>query len=175
MPRSGKLSGRGLNQDELCTLLVLLRTNMLALAAALDADDGVGSTTYASTLTFTLPDRFSDGYIWHQGKLMEVLQNFTTKWNAMLAVADLDATLTDTDYASVCGITDYINDRATGSLLDAGYYEGSLAKWLDYAVDQFNAALAKFDADLGDTTYATSYGITAANYVDDSGARILVK
>jgi len=174
MPRSGPLSGRGLNQDELCDLLVLLRTNALALTAALDADDGVGSTNYTATFTFALPARFDKGFIWHQGKLMEVLQNFTTKWNAMLAIADLDATLTDTDYASTCGIADYINDRATGDLLNAGYYEGALVKWLDTALTKFNAALAKFDADLGDTDYVGDHGITASTYVDATGARIRV-
>jgi hypothetical protein len=174
MPRSGRLSGRGLNQDELLDLIALLRTNTLALTAALDADDGVASTTYTSTFTFDLPSRFADGYVRDQGTLIETLETFTTKWNAMLAIADADATITDTNYAATCGIAVTLNVRASSSVLDAGMYEGSLVKWLDTTIDQFNAALAKFDADLGDTTYATTYGITAASYIDDTGARLKV-
>lgn len=174
MPRSGPQSGRGMNQDELLALVASLRTNMLALGTALDADDGVASTTYASTFTFSLPIRWTDGYVKHQGMLLEVLQNITTKWNALLAVADLDGTLDFDDYASTCAITDYVNDRTVGDLLNAGMYEGALAYWLNHAITQFNTAIAKFDADLGDTDYTGSYTITAATNVDATGARILV-
>ena len=162
------ITGRGINQADLLSLLTLIRTNFVAFTAALDADDGVSDTNYAATLDFTVPTTISSPGIRDQGSVLNYLKTVRTKYMALLAKMDLDGTLTDTNYAATNPMADVIDNLALGSLTQAGVYEGALTKWLSDYITAWNATLAKLDADLGDTTLATSLGI-ATTLVDATG------
>jgi hypothetical protein len=162
------ITGRGINQADLLYLLTLIRTNFVALTAALDADDGVTLTNYASALDFTVPTTISSPGIRDQGSVLDYLKTVRTKYMALLAKLDVDTLITDTNYAATNPMADIIDNLALGSLTQAGVYEGALTRWLSDYITDWNATLAKIDADLTDTTYATDYALSTT-LVDATG------
>jgi hypothetical protein len=176
----GVITGRGgAGGTDMGLLLATIAGNLLELAAALDADDGVTLETYVSTLEPILsPDSFAgiagaQGFR-DQGVLLQCLDAARLGLNGLNALLDSDTAITDTNYAALCNMADWTNVPTVASLGDVGMYEGSLIMWFSTFLTKYNAMLAKLDADLADTAYVTSYGITAANYIDTTGCKAIV-
>lgn len=164
------LTGRGINQADLISLLRLIRTNFIAVTAKLDADGGVTDTTYASLLNFTVPTGIGAVGIFHQGTILDYLKTVRTGYNSLLTKLDADGGVTDTDYSSIGIMASLIDNLTLGSLTQAGVYEGALVKWLSTYIGKWNATLTKLDADGGvtDTNYNALWAISAA-LVDSTG------
>lgn len=165
-------TGRGFNQYELYDVFNTLRTKILALLAALDADDGVADTDYVALLTFSWDTKFRRVAVRDQSFWLDSMDKLRTSFNGLLAKLDDDGSITDTDYESTLAIADYTNVRTTADLINAGMQDGAVVKWLDTYITNYQAALVKIDADLGDTTYAVDH--TAGTLVNASGARLKV-
>lgn len=164
------ITGRGINQADLISLLRLIRTNFIAVTAKLDADAGVTDTTYGSIWNFAFPVSIGTVGILHQGAVLDYLKTVRTAWNGVLAKLDLDGGVADTDYNSTKSMASLIDNLTLGSLLQAGVYEGSLVKWLSTFVTNFNSALTKLDADASvtDTNFNSLWAISAT-LVDATG------
>lgn len=162
------LTGRGINQADLISLLTKIRTNFVAVTAKLDLDAQVADTNYAALLNFTVPVGIGTVGIFSQGAVLDYLKTVRTKYNAMLTKLDADGTVTDTNYSALGIMSDLIDNLALGSLTQAGVYEGALVKWLSTYITKWNTTLTKMDADEGDTNYNALWAISAA-LVDATG------
>jgi hypothetical protein len=163
------ISGKGVGQNDLYTLLALLNTKFSALLAKLDADSVIAATNYVSTLAITFPSTITANGI-SQGAVLSFLENWITKFNACLTKVDADAGAgIDNDYNSTLAITDVINP-AVGTargLFNNGVFQGDLVYLLDTCVTNFNSCLTKLDTDpLGDSNYSATLAIT--DNVDDT-------
>ena len=170
------ITGRGYNIADMISLLTLIRTNFVAVTAKLDADGTVTDTDYGSLWNFALPDAAQLQLlgIRDQGVLLDYLKTIRTSWAGLLAKLDLDAT--DTNYASLYGITAVVDAGSNISDLNqAGVYEGAIVKWLSNFITNFNAVLVKLDADggVGDTNYNALWAI-ATRLVDATGCKLKV-
>lgn len=167
------ITGRGINQADLVSLLVLMRTNFLGLTAKLDADGGVADTNYGSLWNPAFPSTdisVNGNGICHQGVVLNYLKLLRTNFNAVLTKLDADGTVNDTDYNSGNAMTILIDNLDLGSLTQAGVYEGALVKWLATYIGKWNAVLTKLDSDSGvsGTDYNSLWAISAA-LVDSTG------
>lgn len=164
------ITGRGINQADLISLLNLIRTNFVAVTAKLDLDGGVSDTDFASLENFTVPVGIGAVGIFSQGAVLDYLKTVRTKFNATLTKLDADGTVNNTNYNSLHAMAAVIDDLTTGSLLQAGVYEGALVKWLSNYITSWNAALTKLDADSGvsGTNFNSLWAISAA-LVDSTG------
>lgn len=164
------ITGQGINQADLLSLLRLIRTNFIGVTTKLDADAGVTDTTYGSLWNFAFPVAIGTVGILHQGSVMDYLKTVRTAWNGVLTKLDSDGGVADTNYNSLYAIASLIDNLTLGSLLQAGVYEGSLVKWLSTYITNFNAALTKLDGDgtVTDTNYNSLWAISAA-LVDATG------
>lgn len=163
------ITGRGINQADLISLLNLIRTNFVGVTAKLDLDGGVSDTDFAALENFTVPVGIGAVGIFNQGAVLDYLKTIRTKYNALLTKLDSDGTVNSTDYNSAGSMTDLV-DVAAGSLLQAGVYEGALVKWLDTYIGKWNATLTKLDGDSGVSgTNFNSLWAIATTLVDSTG------
>lgn len=168
----GIISGNGILQDDLVTLLKLINTNFTAMLVKLDADATLTDDTYESGAAITFPSAYiqNEG-IRSQGDIIDFLNTLVTNFNAVLAMLDAD-TLSglDADYVSTLAITDVL-DPAVGTanaIMQTGMYQGDLVKLLNTIVTNFNLLLAKLDADpLAASDYVSACAVTDS--VDETG------
>lgn len=97
----------------------------------------------------------------NQSDLVDLLVSIKTKWNAVMAKLDADATLTDDNYvsANALAIPEGIQTTEAKCIRD----QGQIVTFLQSMITQFNAVLAKLDADTLaglDNDYASTLGIT---------------
>lgn len=164
------ITGRGINQADLISLLTLIRTNFVGVTAKLDLDGGVTDTDFASVENYTLPTSIGPVGIFSQGSVLDYLKTVRTKYNALLVKLDADGTVTDTDYSSIGIMAAVIDSASLGSLQQAGVYEGALVKWLDTYIGKWNATLTKLDTDgaVSGTNFNSLWAIPATR-VDATG------
>lgn len=164
------ITGRGINQADLISLLNLIRTNFVAVTAKLDLDGGVADTNYAALENFSVPVGIGSVGIFSQGAILDYFKTIRTKFNALLVKLDADGTVNSTDYNATYSIAQLVDSLALGSLTQAGVYEGALVKWLDNFVTKWNLALTHLDSDSGvsGTNYNSLWKISAA-LVDATG------
>ncbi|MBI4396363.1 MAG: hypothetical protein HY548_04655 [Elusimicrobia bacterium] len=168
----GKIYGTGMNQGDLVTLLVLIKTNINGILAKLDSDGSVTDTDYVSSYEVTVPAGIQTSgakAIKDQGVVLTYLQSVITKFNSALAHLDADAGVNiDNDYESSCSITDSI-DSTSGTLKNSGVYQGAIVNLLNAIITKVNAFNAKLDGDNGitDTNYAALWDIS--DTVDSAG------
>jgi len=162
------ITGRGINQADLISLLRLIRTNFVGVTAKLDADGTVTDTDYGSLENFTVPAGIGTVGIFSQGAVLDYLKTVRTKFNAMMV--KLDADCTQTDFDATYSIASLIDNLELGSLTQAGVYEGALVKWLNTYVTNWNLMLTHLDGDgsVADTNYNSTWAISAA-LVDSTG------
>lgn len=164
------LFGNGFKQADLIDLLVTIKTNFNAVLAKLDLDTAVADTNYNSLWALSIPEgiQIVDAKcIRDQGQVVTFLQNVITNFNAVLAKLDLDATVTQTDYASTLALTDTIGMDALDKILNIGTNQGSVINLLKAIITNFNALNVKLDTDNTDTNYASLWNIT--DVVDSTG------
>jgi len=105
----------------------------------------------------------------NQADLVDLLVTLKTKTAGLLAKLDLDATLTDADFASLHALTIPASIQTTGAkgIRD----QGALLAFLQTYLTNWAALLAKIDADLGDTDYVTDHGV--ADTIENPGTGTL--
>lgn len=161
------ITGRGINQEDLLSLLLLIRTNFVGVTAKLAAE-GIDGVSY----NFTYPANLANPGIFHQGAVINYLQTVTTQFNGFLEFLDNDGGIADEDYVSLWGMTDYLDNLASGSLTQAGMYDGALVKLIGLYVTNFNGTLTKLDADASVTgTNYNSLWAIPARLVDTTGCQ----
>lgn len=164
------ITGRGINQADLISLLTLIRTNFLGVTAKLDLDGGVADTNYAALENFSAASGVDATGIFHQGVVLDYLKTVRTSYNALLVKLDADGQVNSTDYSSTGIMSALIDNLDLGSLTQNGQYEGALVKWFDTYIGKWNATLTKLDGDSGvsGTNFNSLWAISAA-LVDATG------
>lgn len=162
----GNIYGNGMSQSDLKTLLDAIITNFNAMNAVLDADTGVSGTNYASLWNMTATSVLANGM--NQGDLISTLQNMIDCIAGVDAKLDAES-LTDSDYATTCDVTDTVNATANYGIFNNGMAQGCVVKLLNTIITNFNALLAKLAADgtvNGTTAYTT---LTITDTIDETG------
>ncbi len=159
----GTIYANGINQGDLYDLLDGMITKFNATLAYLDADATyVADTDYASTLAIdTMTARRCTGCGLGQTDVVDIMDDYITKFNLLLAKLDADATVTDVNYASTLVLTDNVNTDYTGHIKSSGMFQGNLVYQLQNIITAANALNDKLDADNGGvTTFNTNCDIT---------------
>jgi hypothetical protein len=106
------------DQGAVLTFLQTFLTKWAALLTKIDTD--LGDTTYATT--HAVPDTIQNpgtGTLEpagvYQGALVHLLDDFITKFNALLASLDGDDGVTGTNYAALWAITDTVDASGTAA------------------------------------------------------------
>ena len=87
-----KITSNGLRQDLEATFLEAIETKFEVLTAKLDADGGVGDTTYGSLWNFNLDSTLISGNgIQDQGDVVDYLNTVYTAFNGVLVKLDADS------------------------------------------------------------------------------------
>lgn len=138
---NGAIMQDGMSQKSLYDLLYSFQTKFDAALAAMDADSGIGTETYATNALGGL----ASGYgIYPNGisqlGLVNFLSNVEAMFDAVVALLNADATLTDTNYASI--------NIDTTKIKKLGISQGAIVDFLNTAVVAWNTLLVKLDADL---------------------------
>ncbi len=160
------VSRKGVFQGDLVTLLKLIQTNFNGINAKLDADAGVTDTDYASLWDLSNPDVTVEaaGTGLGNANTYEFIKEFFTNYNGVMAKLNADATVNDTDYATLT--------NTVGELLRnfVSISQTDIITSLQTFITAIATSNAKLDADSGvtDTNYAATYDVT--DTVDDSGA-----
>lgn len=146
LPANGLIKKTGLNQGDLYALISSIITNFNATNAKLDADAGVNDTDYATNGNLSAVG--AAGYKltkngMHQADLITCLTAMATQFAVVTAQLDSDTGVTDTDYASTLDFT-----LDTTELQKDGIKgQGDITTYLKTVITNFNALLAKLDAD----------------------------
>lgn len=173
----GTIFAQGVKQGDLVDLLVLIKTNWNAILTKLDADTGVADTDYNALQALTMPAGISTTEtkgIRDQGQIVTFLDNFITKFNAVLAKLDLDGTVTDTNFASLLALTDVVGAEKD-AIHNAGMDQGAMVKMLDLIIAGIAALTAKLDLDgtVNGTNYASLWNV--ADTVNSTGGSTVLR
>lgn len=145
------LSAKGMYQGDLVNQVYELETNWNGILTKLDADGGVNLTTYNATYAVDLDDTVYGSKGMSQQAIVDLLDDFTTNFNACLTALDGDSGVADADYNSTLAITDYVNaagkEDETTAIKNDGMSQGALYTYLNTIVTNVNALNAKLDAD----------------------------
>ena len=137
------LKTTGVSQQALFTLLSNIITNFNATNAKLDGDGGVTDEDFATNCNLTAINSNRYG-VQNKGlyteDLYDILVEMDANMDTLLAQLDADAGVEDENYASTLAVT-------LGSCTDKGVPQKVLTNFLDTYVTNFNALLAKLDAD----------------------------
>ena len=116
------LSGRALPLGDLVQICKSLRTNYNTAMDDLAADGGVAGTTIFTNTKFAATANLIDESNARMKKhgayldaIVDFLDQFVDKFNDALDACDADATLSDTDYFSLYGITDVVEASSSSS------------------------------------------------------------
>lgn len=161
------ITGRGINQNDLLSLLRLIQTNCAGVIAKLGLE-GIDVSLHG----FSFPANLATPGVFHQGAVLQYLDSVISSFNQILDYLDNDGNVSDENYVSLWGIGDYTNNSALGSLTNTGIYDGALVKLISRYITNYNGMLTKLDADGGvtGTNYLSLWGISPL-LVDTTGCQ----
>lgn len=158
------VSKRGIHQGDMVTLIRLIKTNFNAMLSYLDIDTGITDTNYNSLWALALPDVYVESQGTGSGNavLIDFLNEVFTNYNGLIAKLNLDAGITDTNYAV---LTSTVGEKLA---IFAGINQSDLIDALQTIITGIATLTAKLDADGGitKTDYAAKFDV--ADTVDDS-------
>lgn len=160
------ITGRGINQADLLSLLKLIQIQYLALANHLEGQSIDGIANYV----FTYPSNLKSPGIFTQGAVLDYLKTVHDAFENFLIILDGDGNLSFELYFESYFPETRIGDLTRSSLTQAGIYEGSLVKMLGDYIAGWNGMCVELDLDpiIAGTGNRSTYGISP-NLVDTTG------
>ncbi|MFA5321172.1 MAG: hypothetical protein WC373_00750 [Smithella sp.] len=168
-----KLYASGMHQTDLVEYLTDIQDAWTDILTKLDADSGVTAIDYVSDQSATIDTtKISARGIRSQGDVIDFLNTFVTKFNAVLEKLDTDG-LTDNDYVTVCAIMDVFDSSTQGRIKQNGMNQGDLIWILDECFTHLHLLSRKLDDDATVNTATYQSGVVAiiGDKVDDYGTK----
>ena len=154
----GTICANGIHQEDLITAFTELCTDWQATIDKVEAD--LADVDW-SDYDVALDSEFSQGGC-SQEAIIHQLQELITSLNAVNALMDADDGVAKTDFATLCDVTDNINEITVPTGIHSiGMFQGQVVRKLYELKTAMNAFMANCDADgtLTDTDYASTNGI----------------